>query len=131
MPVAYSWDLVPVPFSGSAPDPGVYVESTLRGTDARKNQFERGIKFANVPGGKAENVVHGGPRVWHVNSVQNLMQDPIDKSVVAGPGTYSGAIKYRNRSYRKNVKLLPDVVSPKDGRNTDVFGNEQFFPNYE
>lgn len=131
MPESYSWDLVAEPFSGSFPDPGVYVPSVpTLGLNAKKTQFERGIKFANVPGGKAENVVHGGPRIWHVNSVQNLLQDPIDKSVVAGPGSYSGAVKYRGRSYRKNVKLLPDVASPSEGRNTDRFGHEQFFNSY-
>ncbi len=123
MPESYSWVLVEVPLSGTPPDPGSYVASTpAYGKDPRKNQFERGIKFANVPGGRAEFVVHGGPRIYHVNSVQNIMQDPCDR--LSPGGTYSGAVKFRFRSYRNfNV---PAGVSKVESRSSDRFTNPVF-----
>lgn len=127
----FSWDLSSPPISGSAPDPGTYVPSTpIFGKDARKNQFERGIKWANVPGGRADFVVHGGPRVYHVNSVCNLQQQPISselpRSAKAGFGSsgYDGTIRFRRVA-------LPSAVSPKEGRNLDVFGNENLFTDYQ
>lgn len=108
MPTSYSWNLVAEPLSGSLPNPGTYVTPTkLYGHDARKDQFVRGIKFANVPGGRADFVVHGGARVKHVNSVQNIMQDPSDHGIRVG--TYSGAIKFRFRNY-KNFSV-PAIIN--------------------
>jgi len=82
MATSYSWELIAVPVTGSPPDPGSYVPSAPMfggAAQGRPSQFERGIKFANVPLGRADNVVHGGPRVWHVNSLQTILQLPIDR----------------------------------------------------
>jgi hypothetical protein len=109
MPTSYSWNLVAPPVTGSAPDPGPPVASPPRYSDPRRNQFARGIKFGNVPGGKPENIVHGGTRIFHVNTACNVLQDPIDK------GGTSGAIA--------RPEETPDSVRKKEDRNVDVFGN--------
>lgn len=126
----FSWDLTSQAISGSAPNPGTYAPSVpLFGKDARKSQFERGIKWANVPGGRADFVVHGGPRVYHVNSLCNLQQqvisNEIPRSAKGGFGSsgYDGTIRFRRVQ-------VPDIVSLKEGRNTNVFGEVQFFTNY-
>lgn len=58
---------------------------------------ERGIRWANAPGGRADLVDHGGERVKHVSSVQNVFSLPANINRL---GTYSGAIKFRFRSYK-------------------------------
>lgn len=108
VPQSYTWQLIDPEPTDPAPDPGPYVPSIpLFGADPRKKQFERGIKFANVPAGRAEFVVHGGPRVYHVNSLCNIQQVP-DKFETRS-SAYSGVVKFRFRNYR-NFKV-PDSVS--------------------
>lgn len=77
------------------PNPGVVTFE--RGPLAQ--QFERGIKFANVPGGRPEFLWDGGDdRVAHVNSVLGVNDGQIG---IKTDGHYSGAVKFRNRDYRK------------------------------
>ena len=80
----------------------------------RNNLFKRGIGFANVPGGKAENVVHGGPRVWHVNCVMNILQQPSDKYFGDDPGLMSGVVRFRGHSAR--MVRVPNVVCGQSPR---------------
>lgn len=124
MPTSYTWEVVTVPLSGSPPNPGTYVpQPPLFGRgDPKKNQFERGIKFANVPGGKADNVVHGGPRVYHVNSVANILQDPGD--ILTKTGVYSGNVKFRFRSYRRFP--VPESVNKIEFRSSNRFTDPVF-----
>lgn len=122
MAVTYSWDLVPSFTLGPLPDPGSYVAQVPAGRDPRKFQFERGIKFANVPGGRADFVVHGGPRVYHVNSVGNVRQLPFD--TIRRDGMYSGAIKFRFRNYRNTP--VPASVNKIESRSIDAFTNPVF-----
>lgn len=125
MVTSYSWQLTPQVTSGALPNPGTFVPSTpLFGRDARKDQFERGIKWANVPGGRSDFVVHGGPRVYHVNSLCNMQQQVISseapRSAKAGYGSsgYDGTVRFRR------VKI-PSGVSRED-RGKDQYGNERF-----
>ena len=123
MPLSYTWNIVSTPLSGALPNPGPYVaQPPFTGRDARRDQFERGIRFANVPGGRADFVVHGGPRVQHVNSLQNIFLGVGD--VVVDDGNYSGAVKYRFRSYR-DFKV-PDSVNKVEFRSIDRFTNPVF-----
>lgn len=78
----------------------------------------RGIRFANAPKGKADRVVHGGARVYKINSVQNLMQRPSDTDV-------GGAIRFPYRDYRKNQ--VPRAVRHYDRRSVNEFGEPVFF----
>jgi len=119
MAASYSWNLTSQPFSGVPPDPGAYVQQPL-GKDVRKKQFERGMKFANVPGARADFVIHGGPRVYHINSVQNHYIGPISNEINFKDRTngLSGAIRYRRFK-------LPDSVKGET-RNLDSFGNPIF-----
>lgn len=64
---------------------------------ARALLTERGIRFANAPGGRSDLVVHGGERVQHINSVSTVMNLPAS---INREGTYSGVIKFRFRSYK-------------------------------
>ena len=122
MPVSYSWDLVATPLSGSPPNVGTYVPTVPTGRDPRRDQFERGIKFANVPGGRADFVVHGGPRVYHVNSIPNIYLGPSD--VLVDSGRYSGVVKFRFRDYRRFP--MPDSVNKNEYRSLDEVGNPVF-----
>lgn len=64
----------------------------------QRNQFARGVKFANVPGGRPEFVFYpGSGRVSHVNTIESVIQKP---AAIAYDGMYSGVIKFRFRSYR-------------------------------
>ncbi len=66
--------------------------------DAVPDQFTRGVKFGNVPGGRADMVFYpGSGRVAHVNTVETVQNKPI---AMEQNGRYSGAIKFRFRSYR-------------------------------
>lgn len=120
MPVSYTWTLAEDPPTGTVIDPGPYVaQDPIFGTDARKRQFERGIKFANVPDGRADFVNHGGPRVRHINSASNVLQKPTD--VFEKTNEYSGALKFRFRSYRSVP--VPASVTGVDYRSSDAFAN--------
>lgn len=101
LPTTFTWILTPPPEEvfGPLPDPGPPVPSSPM---FRRKLFERGIKFANVEGGKAENVIHGGERVYHINSAMNVLQLPIDKSGM------NGLIRFRFRS--KFDGKLPDKI---------------------
>ena len=122
MPTSYSWTLYEAPFSGSAPEPAAATGELLFGTDARKKQFERGIKFANVPEGRAEFVVHGGPRVYHVNSVSNIIQEQ-DK-LGQRADSYSGVVKFRFRNYRNYP--VPLSINQVETRSSDRWSNPRF-----
>lgn len=122
MPASYSWNLVSAPLSGSPPNVGTFVPQTPSGIDQRRKQFERGIKFANVPGGRADFVVHGGPRVHHVNSLLNVYQGPGD--VLVDNGQYSGVVKFRFRDYRRFK--MPDSINRIEFRSSDRFTNPVF-----
>lgn len=128
MPTSYTWDLVETPLSGSPPNPGPFVP-TPPGTvgiggsrDSRRDQFERGIKFANVPGGRADFVVHGGPRVYHVNGVPNVLQEAGEK--IQRSGMYSGDIKFRFRNYRRFP--VPASVNKVEFRSSNRFTDPVF-----
>ena len=100
-------------------DPPSTVEG-FRGT--KFLTYERGIRFANVIRGKADFVVHGGPRVWYINSVQTVQSKTSDH--LESSGMYSGAMKYRFRDYRKFK--LPSSIGRNDGTAIDEFGNPVF-----
>lgn len=120
MPTSYSWEIISAPLSGSSPGPGVYVpQQAIFGTDPRKKQFERGIKFANAPGNRADMVVHGGPRVQHINSLDAAHMNPMKS--IPRDGTYSGAMKFRFRSYRNFG--VPSSVNKVEYRSSDRYTN--------
>lgn len=125
MPTSYTWEISVTQLTGTAPSPGPYVPQppAYGSGDPRKVQFERGIKFANVPGGRADFVVHGGPRVQHVNSVANILQTPGD--TLSKTGTYSGDVKFRFRSYRRFP--VPDSVSKIEFRSSNRY-TDPIFP---
>jgi hypothetical protein len=56
-----------------------------------RNTQPRGFKFANVSGSDPRNIHDGGGQVYHVNSVQPLVQSTMDQFDL------SGVIKYRFR----------------------------------
>lgn len=118
MPTSYSWFVVGPPLTGSAPNPGPGVPGKPLFKDIRKTQFERGIKFGNVPGGKPDNITHGGTRIFHINTTQNVLQTPSDKF------DFSGVIKFRDR--KRSSYKVPPKVSPKEFRQNDRFGYEIF-----
>jgi len=64
---------------------------------AKTKLTERGIRWANAPDGRADLVTINGPSVWHVSNIQTVIQQP---ALVERSGMYSGAIKFRYRSYR-------------------------------
>jgi len=111
---SFTWTLD----SGSLnPAPAGSTVTTFAGSSGpRKQQFVRGIKFANVPDSNALNVVHGGPRVWHVNSIQTTYMKPIHAFSI------NGAVNSRFRDIRKIP--IPLAVSISEYRDVDVFGNE-------
>lgn len=122
-PTIYSWPIAQDPVSSGSfavPNPGPGVESQPSYSDARKKQFARGIRFANVPSGRSDFVVHGGPRVYHVNSVLNVTQQPIDKLDI------SGVVKFRGRNSKENIKQVPAKVRGLDIRSSDRFSNPVF-----
>lgn len=65
-------------------------------TENSNDQFARGMKFANVPGGRPEFIVKRGVQIFHVNCVETTLQEPSDKA------NYSGVIRYRFPHYRDN-----------------------------
>jgi len=111
---------VPVPpntGSGIPPDPGPYVPSLPKLNDPRKRQFERGMKFANAPGGKADLVVHGGPRVYHINSVGTVQARPISD---LGNDIGNGVVT------RPAIDSIPETIKGLDS-STDDYGNHVYF----
>lgn len=113
MPTSYSWSLIPEPEPVAFPDTGPAQLGVPSSSGALKRQFERGIKFGNVPAGKADNVVHGGARVYHVNSVCCLLQSPSDKSDL------SGVMRFRRTG-------VPAAVNGQETRNLNAFGQVIF-----
>jgi hypothetical protein len=123
MPTSYSWELDSGGNTGSLPQPGPFVPPLPSfGSDPRKLQFERGIKFANVPGARSDMVNAPASQVQHVNTVSSVLQGSIGE--IERDGLYSGAIKYRFRDYRKFP--VPKSVSPSETRDVDQFGNPIF-----
>jgi hypothetical protein len=124
VPASYSWTLIGDEVTGALPpNPGPPVPSYPTYQDSRKYQFERGIKFANVPGGRADNVIHGGPRVYHVNSVMCITQLPCDVAR-ADDVNISGVIKFRFK--RRHNSKMPDSIRHCDPRGIDEYGNPVF-----
>jgi hypothetical protein len=129
-PTTYTWLLanpptgsgVP-PVTGSTPTyplfQGAYSSNVSQ-------QFARGLRFANVPGGDAKNVVHGSSRVWHVNSLQNVQSPTMDQFDL------TGVIKYRFRGSHGYFhgtnnyyvfQRVPIAVRHFAPNSTDRFGN--------
>lgn len=122
MSVTYTWDLLPP--SGTLtplPDVGTYVEQTPTGTDPRKFQLVRGIKFANAPGGRSELASTAPAGQSHVSSGEGQHQpDEINAN-----GRYSGAIKFKHRDYRK-FPVPRSVSNSATNQGRDEFGNPVF-----
>lgn len=95
-PTTYSWSVVPAGPTGDVPQ----MSSGPVGTPSRKRDDPRGIKFANVRDGKATNVVHGGPRVYHVNAVMTVAHRPSDQYYGDEPSLQSGVISHRGNLVR-------------------------------
>lgn len=55
--------------SGFGPSPSAAAPGELFARKTLRRQFRPGIKFANPIDGDPRNITHGGPRVWHVNTV--------------------------------------------------------------
>lgn len=89
----------PYTFSFQLPNAAVAPSEAVLPRGARAAQFSRGIKFANVPGGRSDMVFHpGSGRVAHVNTVETVLNGPLG---IEMSGNYSGAIKFRFRSYKE------------------------------
>lgn len=111
-PTTYSWSLVAATSSAVTPPAfSVAPSGPAAFQDARKFQFVRGIKFANVPGGRADFLVHGGPRIYHVNAVMNILQQPSDKYFGEDPTLMSGVIRFRGHAVRM-VRVPATVRGP-------------------
>jgi hypothetical protein len=87
-------------------------------TNPKKLQFARGIKFANVPAGRADNVVVFGSQIFHVNGVMSPSSDPSDRS------NNSGVVVFRGNDLRK-IKV-PTSLRHYDARSVDAYGNPVF-----
>lgn len=120
-PTTYTWPITQPTASAPPvlPNPGPPVAGVATSEDPRKTQFERGIKWANVPGGKADNVIHGGERVYHVNSVQNVFLPPVADL----PDRTNGLVAFRNAA---RYTPTPASVLGFDRRSSDRFGNPVF-----
>lgn len=132
LPTTYTWPL-PAPTGSSPPppfNPGPPVTSLPSFSDPRKLQFGPGIRFANVPGGKASNAqqLNGKGQVFHVSTVIGAHghADSIDDK--------SGVVQSRRRS---NFKRVPAAVRHYETRQSDRFGNPvtpgvgQYPPGYQ
>lgn len=113
MSTVYTWNPNVAP-QGTPPAPST-AGSVPSFQSSKKQQFVRGIKFGNVPGGRADNVVHGTTRIWHVNTQMNVAQSPCSTF------DFGGAIKFQGRKLYKY--RVPSTISHAEGRNTDLFGN--------
>lgn len=69
------------------------------GRDPALDQHDHGLHFANAFQGRASSVQSVNGQVQHVNSVESIIFSPID--IPRDDGRYSGAIKFRFRSYKK------------------------------
>lgn len=125
LPTSYSWP-IPEP-TGSAPsppfNPGPPVTGKAGFTSPKAKQFSgQGIRFANVPGGKAMNVITLGEgqhapglgQVYHVNTVLGAM--PLSDNF----NDLSGVIRNRRRA---NFKQVPPAVRHYAIQQNDRFGN--------
>lgn len=125
LPTSYSWP-IPAP-TASAPsppfNPGPPVASVGGRTDPRRRQFSgQGIRFANVPGGKASNIVTLGVgkhapglgQIFHVNTVLGAA------SLSDNFNDLSGVIRNRRRG---NFKQVPEAVRHYAIQQNDRFGN--------
>lgn len=125
LPTSYSWP-IPAP-TASAPsppfNPGPPVASVGTRTSPRAKQFSgQGIRFANVPGGDARNVITLGVgqhapglgQVYHVNTVLGAA------SLSDNYNDLSGVIRNRRRA---NFKQVPAAVRHYAIQQNDRFGN--------
>lgn len=87
-------------------------------SDPKKLQFARGIKLANVPAGRADNVVIDGSRLFHVNCVMSPLSQPTDRA------NDSGVLRFRGHDFRR--VRVPASISHYDIRSVDRFGNPVF-----
>lgn len=119
MPSSFTWTLtVNTGSYFDAPTGGPGVSGVATSKSPRKSQFVRGIKFANVPDSNADNVVHGGPRVWHVNSVQNVKIQPVQDFNISGV--------VNSRFLNPRCTSVPKAVSAVEYRSVDRFENTIF-----
>jgi len=99
---------------------------TLR-RDPRRDQFARGMKLANVPGGKSDFVVIDGVNVVKVNSIQGVYQLPADSVPQSSRKAYSGAVNHRKFKVITALMVaagsLPASIHAPDQRSIDQFGN--------
>jgi hypothetical protein len=86
------------------------------GSGAASSQFERGIKFANVPGGDSKNVSSFGSRIYHINRIENVVQQSSDKSGLSGVIRFRGSVR----------KSTPASVQGYDVRSVDRWKNPVF-----
>lgn len=125
LPTSYSWP-IPAP-TGSSPsppfNPGPPVASFASYQTPKTKQFSgQGIRFANVPGGKATNVITLSPgknapglgQIYHVNTVLGA------HSLSDNFNDLSGVIRNRRRA---NFKQVPEAVRHYAIQQLDRFGN--------
>ena len=84
----------------------------------KSKQFERGMKMANVPGGRPELVEKDNTGLKHVSGVPVVQQKSSDKFDM------SGVMRFRGRN-PKSVDIPSSVTGPR--QNVDRFGN-QIYP---
>lgn len=87
-----------------------------------------GMRWANIasksntgdrPLDSSRDLVHGGQRIYHANSVMLTQERPSDAAYVVS----SGVLRFRYRDYKKNQ--VPAVVR-NDRRGLDIFGQPIF-----
>ena len=85
--------------------------------DPRRKQFGRGIRFANVPGGKSTNAqqLNGKGQVFHVSTVIGANMSHADFF-----SDTSGVVQSRRRS---NFRQVPAAVQHYETKSSDRFGN--------
>lgn len=105
-------------FGDDFPQPPVVRHAGLPSFKGRRSE-PRGIRWANVKQGRPENVVHGGARVVRVNSVQNVTQEPIDKSIT----DVSGRVAFR---FQKGPTQVPVKVRHYARGSVNRFGEPTF-----
>lgn len=87
-------------------------EPSFDPSNPTRDLLRRGIRWANVPRGKAENVSRNGTRVEHINVTMNIVQEHSEK------GDPSGVIRFR---FRSGSPLPSKIVGESRGK--DQFGN--------
>lgn len=90
---------------GEDPGPGLAVFQ-----NPRLDPFQRGIRFANLKNGRAENIKKFGEQVWHTNAVMPIHLGPADQF------ERSGVVWFRKRP-------VPSSVRQREYRGVDQFGN--------